>query len=218
VRLSRLQRHWDEFGRRDPLWAILRADQKKGNRWSLEEFLQTGRVDVSALMEYLEALRLNVRRGRALDFGCGAGRLTRALTEHFHEVVGVDIAPSMIDLARRLHADEPRCRFFLNESERLDACESASVDLVYSKLVLQHISPRYVRRYLSEFVRVLAPDGVMVFQLESGETPPVMGSGLKNLLPLRVVALIRHVRNLATFPRMEMHGLPREEVVQLLSE
>jgi len=39
------------------------------------------------------------------------------------------------------------------------------VDFVYSRLVLQHIHPRYVRQYLAEFVRVLRNDGVLVFQL-----------------------------------------------------
>ena len=218
MRLSRLRQHWNELGRKDPLWAILTSPDKQGNKWSVEEFLQTGRADVSALMTYLDARQLNVRRRRALDFGCGAGRLTRALADHFDEVVGVDIATSMIELARRLHADEPRCRFVVNDSERLDASESGSVDLVYSRLVLQHIHPRYVRQYLMEFMRVLAPGGVMVFQLKSGEVPPVSGAGFKNLLPLPAIAMIRRIRSLASFPRMELHGLPREEVVQLLSE
>ena len=217
MRLARLRRHWNELGRRDPLWAILTAPDKKGNRWSVDEFLQTGRDEIAALMAYLDTLHLDVARRRALDFGCGAGRLTRALADHFDEVTGVDIAASMVDAARQLHAGHPRCRFVLNESEQLDMCVSGSIDLVYSRLVLQHIHPRYVRTYLAEFMRVLAPGGVLVFQLPSDEEPPVAGAGIKTLLPLRLVAWIRRARALtAPFPRMEVHGLPRIEVEALL--
>ena len=49
MRLSGLRRHWNEFGRSDPLWAILTAPDKKGNRWSVDEFLQTGRDEIAAL-------------------------------------------------------------------------------------------------------------------------------------------------------------------------
>src|SRR5688500_18320529 len=161
--LTRLQRHWNELGRRDPLWAILTSPEKQGNKWSIDEFLETGRADVSALMTYLERLHLNIHRGRALDFGCGAGRLSRALAEHFPEVVGIDIAPSMSELATRLHQSSGRCHFLLNESNNLESSPSGHFDLVYSRLVLQHIPPIYVRGYLKEFMRVLAPGGVLVF-------------------------------------------------------
>ena len=39
-------------------------------------------------------------RRSALDFGCGIGRLSQALAEHFDQVYGVDISPKMIELAR----------------------------------------------------------------------------------------------------------------------
>ena len=92
MRLRALRRHWDEFGKRDPLWAILTAPDKKGNRWSIDEFLATGRDQITALIGYLDSRGLAARRRRALDFGCGAGRLTHALADHFDQVIGVDIA------------------------------------------------------------------------------------------------------------------------------
>jgi hypothetical protein len=54
MRLGTLQRHWDEYGRSDPLWAILTAPEKKGNRWSIDEFLQTGRDEIDALIAFLD--------------------------------------------------------------------------------------------------------------------------------------------------------------------
>ena len=219
MRLSGLRRHWDEFGRSDPLWAILTAPDKKGNRWSIDEFLQTGRDEIAALIAYLDERGLTAHRRRALDFGCGAGRLTHALADHFEQVIGVDIAPSMIDVARKLHADRPGLDFRVNASNRLESIEAGSIDLVYTRLVLQHMPPRYIRAYLAEFVRVLSPGGVLVFQLPAENAMPVIveGNGLKQMLPLPVISMIRAVRRLRQFPRMEIHGLPRQEVEQLLA-
>jgi len=219
MRLHALRRHWDAFGKSDPLWAILTAPDKKGNRWSVDEFLQTGRDEISALITYLDARALARRRHRALDFGCGAGRLTHALADHFDQVTGLDIAPSMIDAARRLHAGIRNVEFRVNASNRLESVESDSVDLVYTLLVLQHMAPRYIRAYLAEFVRVLSPGGVLVFQLPAESPLPVVveGSGLKKILPIPVISMIRKVRRLREFPRMEIHGLPRGEVEELLA-
>ena len=220
MHLGSLRRHWDEYGRSDPLWAILTAPDKKGNRWSIDEFLQTGRDEIDVLIAYLDARGLTHRRRRALDFGCGAGRLTHALAHYFDEVIGVDIAASMIDVATQLHASKPNIEFRVNTSNRLESVASDSIDLVYTLLVLQHIPPRYVREYLAEFVRVLTPGGVLVFQLPSGDALPVKveGHGLKRLLPRRAISVIRAVRRWREFPRMESHGLPRREVEQLLAD
>jgi len=219
MRLRALRRHWDEFGKSDPLWAILTAADKKGNRWSIDEFLETGRSQITALIGYLDSRGLASRRRRALDFGCGAGRLTHALADHFDQVIGLDIAPSMIDIARQLHAGVKNAEFRVNPSSRLESIESDSIDLVYTLLVLQHMPPRYIREYLAEFVRVLRPGGVLVFQLPSDDPLPVVveGRGLKKMLPLPVVSMIRKVRRLREFPRMEIHGLARGDVEALLA-
>jgi hypothetical protein len=59
---------------------------------------------------------------------------------------------------------------------------------------------------------------VLVFQLPSADPLPVKveGHALKRLLPRPVISMIRAVRRLREFPRMEMHGLPRVEVEELL--
>ena len=219
MRLRGLRRHWDEYGKSDPFWAILTAPDKKGNRWSTDEFLQTGRDEIAGVIAYLDDRGLKGPRRHALDFGCGAGRLTHALAAYFDRVTGIDIAPSMIEKARQLHAGLPGVDFRVNTSDHLESVESGSTDLVYTRLVLQHMPPRYIRSYLAEFVRVLAPGGVLVFQLPGENALPVTvtGSGLKTLLPRPVISLIRAVRQLREFPRMEIHGLPRSEVERLLA-
>jgi SAM-dependent methyltransferase len=215
VNLRTLRRHWDAYGREDPFWAILTHPDKAHGRWDAEDFFRTGRDEIGSVLSYLASLGLAVGRDRALDFGCGAGRLTQALAGHFDEVVGVDIAPSMLELAR-LHDRTGRCRFELNETDSLSGLASGTFDFVYSNIVLQHVEPRFTRRYLGEFLRVLRPGGVLLFQLPA-ERLPVAARGFKALVPKRLRAAWRRLRSSLTFPRMEEHGVPREDVEAFLA-
>ena len=102
--------------------------------------------------------------GTCLDFGCGVGRLTRPLSESFLETVGIDVAKSMIVVARRYNRN-PRCRFVVNREPDLRSVNSSTFDFVHSCLVLQHIPPDVTIRYIEEFLRVAKPGGLVVFQL-----------------------------------------------------
>lgn len=101
--IKTLQSKWDNLAKIDPLWAILADAEKKGNRWKIAEFFETGVKEINSLMEYVDSLDITIAQenSRALDFGCGVGRLTQALANYFDQVYGVDIAPSMIELADR---------------------------------------------------------------------------------------------------------------------
>lgn len=160
------QQDWEALGRVDPLWAVLTSPTRRHGGWNADEFFATGVRDVAALMTTVEALGVPKRRDDVLDFGCGVGRLTRSLAAHFGRCVGVDISAPMLAQAEELNRECDRCRFVLNATEDLRVFESASFDLVYTRYVLQHLPTRVmVRSYLSEFMRVLRPGGLLVFQL-----------------------------------------------------
>lgn len=218
MNLTGLQRTWNELAKQDPLWAVLTDDSKKGNRWDPEQFFQTGRDEIAALMDDLAAFAPDLRRADALDFGCGVGRLTLALAPHFDRVVGIDIAPAMLELAGAYNPWGDRVRFLVNASPDLRVLDSGRFDLVYSRFVLQHMPSRVAAGYLPELVRVLRPGGVLVFQLPSGAEPPVTGHPLKRRVPLPVVRAYRRIKQrLRTFPRMEEHGLDRDRVLGILA-
>ena len=70
--IESLREQWEAFGRTDPLWANLTAHGRDHGGWELDEFLATGRDEVRGYLGLLEELGVDVARGRALDFGCGA--------------------------------------------------------------------------------------------------------------------------------------------------
>lgn len=171
--LERLRETWTKLGEQDAFWAVLTGTFGSSLHWTEEEFFRHGAGEIETRLYELRQLGLDLQRGAALDFGCGAGRLTRALSQHFDRAVGVDIAPSMLEQARRLNRKYPRAEFFLN-GEDLSQFRDASFDFVYSNIVLQHMPPQLSRRYIPELLRVTRPGGAVVFQLPSHfvEAPP----------------------------------------------
>ena len=159
-----LQRNWETLGRVDPMWAILTEPDKLGGRWDEGEFFANGRALVAAIVGQLRPFGLPRQRGLALDFGCGLGRLTQAACGHFDRVIGVDIAASMIDGARQRNRFGERCEYVHNTRTDLAFVAGDSVDFVISLLVLQHMSSGLAQGYIAEFLRVLRPGGVALFQ------------------------------------------------------
>ncbi|MBD5634791.1 MAG: class I SAM-dependent methyltransferase [Candidatus Eremiobacteraeota bacterium] len=165
MKLAKSKEYWDRMGSADSMWAILSAREKLGGQWQTDEFFATGRAEVDATMRTLEGLGVRVDRSRALDFGCGIGRLTQALAEHFDSVVGVDIASTMIAQAESHNAFGERCTYRVNDTDDLAQFPDGSFSFVFSHIVLQHIKAPHSSNYLREFARVAAPGALIVFQL-----------------------------------------------------
>jgi SAM-dependent methyltransferase len=166
VELRALQRRWDAFARRDPLGAILDPMATGGGR-DLDAFFAWGEREIEATLADGARHELPAAFGDALDFGCGAGRLTQAMALRFERCEGIDISPAMIRLAVELNRRGERCRFRVNQSDSLEAYPDASFDFVYSNLVLQHMDPPLACGYIGELARVLRPGGLVVFQVPS---------------------------------------------------
>jgi SAM-dependent methyltransferase len=169
--LRKLERVWYNLGRQDPFWAALTDTDKRHGGWSRDEFFRTGSAEIDATLETAARNGWTIKRGRALDFGCGAGRLTQALAARFDRVDGVDISRSMITRARRNNRYGDKCRYLHNAAPDLSVFPDAAFDFIYSALTLQHIPSEYAQRYIAEFVRLLAPRGMMIFQLPSHRAP-----------------------------------------------
>ena len=235
--LNELQRHWNQFGKQDPLWSILTYNDKKDSKWNPEEFFETGKQEIKDVMQYVEKLGLLQQRGRALDFGCGVGRLTQALADYFEEVVGIDIAPSMIKLANRYNQFGARCMYYVNGADNLRLFSDQEFHFIYTFIVLQHMKPDYAKSYIKEFLRVLKPQGVLIFQLPSrclstrrrvetsnmavpNPSSVTESRGVKGFIKRHVPELFWRwyvVRKYAVRdPIMETYGIERAEVEEFL--
>ena len=217
-----LQKHkqeWEDLANLDPLWAIITETDRKFGKWKIDEFLKTGEREIEQVMECAKALGYPTRRDSVLDFGCGVGRLTRFLASHFQHSIGVDMSERMISKARELNPSISNCQFIVNPGEHLQAFSDNYFDMVYSIFVLQHISSRRtIESYLSEFVRVLKENGLLIFQLP-------------NYIPLknriqprrRLYSLLRKygINEKLLYEKLSLHPIcanfiPEKEVVDFL--
>ena len=213
--LNNLKNAWENLAGRDALSAILTDDSKAGGKWDIAEFLATGDAEIETVLSHLAAIGQAPNfTGAALDFCCGVGRLTQALARRFSSCVGVDISHEMVRQAESLNR-YPHCRYVASSAVRLPFAD-ATFSFVYSNIVLQHVPRHLAKNYLREFVRVLAPGGVLVFGVQDSFAAPDLSSRM-----IRV----RHVVHLRSRVRvalkrgpgdMKMHCLPEHIVRRTL--
>jgi SAM-dependent methyltransferase len=198
-----LARNWEALGDADPLYGVLSDPSKQGRQWSQEDFFESGRAHVDMLLRMLSSARASVVPGACLDFGCGVGRLTLPLSEHFEWTIGVDVAEPMIDAARDHAPTGARCEFVLNRQPDLRCFADGTFDLVHSSLVLQHIPPGISLRYVGEFVRVCKPGGLVVFQLPAAARSAREQAASDVLLPEACRAALALVTDVPTLSSSE---------------
>lgn len=164
---------WNWWARNDPLYRMCSDRSKRGNKWDINEFFNTGEVEVQRVLDYLNSIGLTANQiGEMLDFGCGVGRLTRAFAKYFNQCYGVDISPGMVEKANELNQGIHNITFDVMDINDLDRLEADKFSFIYSSLVLQHIEPSLQERYLKSLVRLLKPSGIFVFQLADSYRPP----------------------------------------------
>lgn len=157
--------NWDRLAAADAMWTVLSDSSKFGGKWDAEDFFATGATIVERINSF-EERGFHIPRGVAIDFGCGLGRVSRWLAKCFAQVVGVDISPKMLELARAYNAQLPSITYVLGNESNIPLATS-SADFVFSVIALQHI-PRILQElYLREFARLLKPGGYAYFQLPS---------------------------------------------------
>ncbi len=223
--LRGLKQTWEDLAETDPLWAVCTDAKRRGGRWDAAEFFATGEAEISKVLAHVAAIGLKpLWEGRALDFGCGVGRLTQALCSRFAGCLGIDISPTMIHLAQQHNRHGEHCVYALNDVEDLGKYSDGEFSFIYSSIVLQHMAPKYMRSYLREFARVLAPGGILACQI-----PDYMHS-FKNLLRLRQRLRLRSrlkrligIKLPETAPeidthQMEMHWLDERQVRKTLRD
>ena len=152
---------WERFGREDPYFGVL-ADERftTGNiAEHRDDFFRSGRTLVRHVIQRYEKHFGALPRGRALDHGCGVGRVSLPLAEQFASVVGLDISPSMLAEAEanasRLGAGN--VEFALAEDRLLNA--AGEFDFVNSVITLQHIPVRRGLPIISRLVEKVRPGG-----------------------------------------------------------
>jgi SAM-dependent methyltransferase len=100
-----------------------------------------------------------------LDFGCGTGRLTEALSRRMGRITGIDISPGMVGQARTRCAALPNVTLRVSPGRDLSEFPAASFDLIVAADVfpyLVQIGADLVAAHIREAARVLRTGGSLV--------------------------------------------------------
>lgn len=200
---DQLTEEWKDATRRDMFY---RGDHD----WSDEEWERHGRYDADVLLGVLDELPWLTKRRRALDFGCGDGRVSKFLHRSaeprrdtgFGIVGGIDIRdPKGSDGPPKVWNPAEQLDFYVQarregderwpdavrralkaarqECVADDAPQGGTFDLVFSLLTLQHNTPEDAEEIIAALIDVLAPGGVLYFDLrdhwEQGPVPALRG-------------------------------------------
>ena len=158
---DRHRQQWEALGHSDPYWAVLAYPTKKGGKWNSQEFFQTGAEEINRVLSRIANHGIQMRFGTVMDFGCGVGRLSRALSRYFEHVIAVDISKSMLEEARAANGEYTNIEFLHNIGEDIATARSESVDFIYSNIVLQQIPARRQEALIREFCRILRRGAVL---------------------------------------------------------
>jgi SAM-dependent methyltransferase len=128
------------------------------------QFFKTATEVINRLEWVLSRVPLAERGSwRALEVGCGPGRLMRPMSRHFVEIHGVDVSDEMITRSKEKLSDIPHAHTQVCDGSTLPMFADETFDFVYSYAVFQHIPAREVIvSYLREIHRVMKTGGLAV--------------------------------------------------------
>jgi 2-polyprenyl-3-methyl-5-hydroxy-6-metoxy-1,4-benzoquinol methylase len=207
---KRLQATWDRWAKTDPLFAILSDPNKLGGKWDIKEFM-AHTPELDSALEVAEKYGLFGGRAQALDFGCGVGRITQALADHFDKVVGIDISEAMIAQANTLNRHGDRVRYV---SGALGQFPDGTFDFAWTIYVIQHIPKSMQGNILRELVRVLKPDGLLMCQIAA---PPQGLAKLRTQFGPRWLKELRFKRRYGSAPLIEMNPMHESVVREVIA-
>lgn len=213
---------WTKWGKVDPYFAVLTDDRYRRSRINnnMAAFFESGEEHMNAVMEHVDARLVHQPGDRALDFGCGVGRLMLPLLGRFDQVVGVDISDAMLAEAERNTAVAGHGRVEFHQGLATLATQQQTFAFVNSYIVLQHIPAAQGLRIIRQLLDLVRSGGVVslhvcVSRVGSAERTVKL---LRRHVPgVQQAVNILKARALSE-PVMEMNGYDLATVIAMMDD
>jgi ubiquinone/menaquinone biosynthesis C-methylase UbiE len=150
---------WIRWGKSDPLYGVATwpgRDKSGQNPWTDDEFYALG----DDWNDFSGAWRKTIgyEAGTVLEIGCGAGRITRRLSNEFSSVIASDVSEDVMAYGKARIAS-PNITWKLSNGSALPV-DNNSVDAVFSCHVFQHFPSNAAQlQTFKEIERALKPGG-----------------------------------------------------------
>jgi SAM-dependent methyltransferase len=166
--INNSDKDWERFGKTDPYFAVLTAPEFHGELSDAErtKFFASGETHIDTIFSIIrERLDSSFAPARALDFGCGVGRLVLPLAERCREVTGVDVSSSMLAEARHNCDAAGATGVQLVQGDDDLSAVTGSFDFIHTYIVLQHIPVERGETLVRKLAGKLAPGGIGMFHV-----------------------------------------------------
>ncbi len=153
--------------RENPYYGIVGIETSEfESRWR-DRFFETGKIHMDHVFEQLARYDVApLQHGKALDFGCGAGRLLRQLADRSDGIVGVDVSRDQLSLTSAEHSVRHSAGVLLLDEL---AGEDGTFDFVNTFVVLQHIRPEQGYAIIDKLLKLLRPGGSFAIHFTVGD-------------------------------------------------
>ena len=164
---------WAILGDDEPFFGVLTHEKflrRNLTPETLAEFWASGEEEIQYLRRVLVRHFGEFEAGHAVDFGCGVGRLARALAQVADRVTGVDVSPGMLAEANRHR---------LANITYVDRLTDQRFDWINSVIVFQHIPPPRGYALFADLLGRLNPGGVLSVQFTLFKDETFIGHALQ---------------------------------------
>jgi SAM-dependent methyltransferase len=205
---NHIQKTWELLGKNDPHWSVLTSNAYKKEKITSTKspFYESGKEEVKDFFNILKRNNIGFKGKTCLEYGCGVGRVTAELSNHVNYVYGCDISKFHLDIAQKYFIEREINNIKLIHIGSVDDIfKMPKVDLIYSKLVLQHNPPPIIKIIIQELIRSLNPGGIAFFQV------PTYKENYR-------FVVTEYLNNFLNNQNMEMHVLPQREIFHIIED
>jgi ubiquinone/menaquinone biosynthesis C-methylase UbiE len=174
---------WEKFGKEDPYFGVLTDDKFRRSNLTEEskkEFFKSGTDYINFILKNIEHhVDTEYTINRALDFGCGVGRLAIPLAYIAQEVTGVDVSESMLKEAKENCKERSLENVNFVYSDDDLSMLNGKYDFIHSFLVFQHIPAERGEQIFEKLMERLESGGIGVMHFTYAKDYEIKG-----LIPL----------------------------------
>lgn len=215
---------WKKIGQLDPYYGVLTLDKyRKVNLHEqiIEDFFRSGDDHINSLLSLIEKRFGVIPHGRALDFGCGVGRLAIPLAAraNFKEVIGADISEGMLIEARQNALARGLVNIdFVITDDALNQLPG-TFDFIHSFIVFQHIPIGRGESIIMRLIDKLSSGGIAVLQMplvrKSSPVRRFFSFARANIGIVNAFFNLTHGKPLAE-PLMQMNLYNANKIIEIL--
>ncbi len=161
---------WKAYGATNPYYGVLAHDaflDDALNAKTKAAFFTSGKNYVSTVWDLIEThFEPNFKPTRALDFGCGTGRLVLPLAAKAKEATGIDVSQDMLNEAMA-NASEQQIENvgFMLSHDWIEQYKPGNYDFVNSYIVLQHLNESRGLFFFEKLVEAVSENGIGALQI-----------------------------------------------------